>query len=143
MTIIDPTTDLGRVRLRVGDYLDITIFSDEVYTAALADCLGNVPRASRLMAQYILGVLSMRVHERLGNVEVFGSDYAKQYIAFLKSTILNPHFMELAPVPYIAGIATQHALTKFRDDYNKNYSSGTQTDLMALTAYGGRGSNYF
>ena len=93
---------------------------------------------------HILAVLSLRVHERLGNVEVYGSDYSKQYTAFLKATILNPHFMDLAPIPYSAGLETKHALLKFREDYNNNYSSGTQSDLMALTALPrGIGGNLF
>lgn len=143
MAVIDPTTNLGRVRLRVGDFTDFQIFPDSVYESTLIDCANNVPQASKLMAQYILATLSMRVHERLGNVEVFGSDYAKQYVAFIKTTILNPNMMEIAPIPYGSGIAVEQKLLKFREDFNNNYSAGTQDQLMSLTAYTGLLNYYF
>lgn len=136
--IIDPTSNIGKCRLRCGDFTDFPILPDEVYESVLSDSTNNVPKASRILAQYILAALAGRIHERLGTVEVFGNQYFEQYVTFLKTTILNPNFMDFAPIPYGAGIETEHALLKFREDFNDNYSGGTQSELMSLTAYHGR-----
>ena len=138
--VIDPTTSIGKVRLRVGDFTDLPIFPDSVYQATLADCDDNVLRTSKLMAQYILATLSMRVHERLAQVEVYGNQYVDNYIKFLKTTILNPNLMEVAPLPYGAGVDVTHPLTQFREDWNANYASGTasaQNTVLALNGTNG------
>ena len=129
--VIDPTTSIGKVRLRVGDFTDLPIFPDSVYTATLTDCDNNILRTSKLMAQYILATLSMRVHERLAQVEVYGNQYVDNYIKFLKTTILNPSMMEVAPIPYGADLDVIHPLMKFREDWNANYVSGTASEQNA------------
>lgn len=142
--VIDPTTAIGKVRLRVGDFLDLPIFPDSVYQATLDDNEANVVRTSKLMAQYILAALSMRVHERMAQVEVYGNQYVDNYVKFLKTTILNPNLMEVAPVPYGAALDTKHPLTQFREDWNANYSSGTASEQMTVLAtLGSAGSGLF
>jgi hypothetical protein len=137
---LDPTTKLGKVRLRVGDFLDLPIFPDAVYQSTLDDTGGNVLRASKTMAQYILAALTMRVHEKMAQVEVYGNQYVDNYIKFLKTTVLNPNMMEVAPVPYGAQLDVDHPLIKFQKDWNNNYAGGTASQQLTLTAYGsGRG----
>ncbi len=135
--VIDPTTAIGKV-LRVGDFLDFPIFPDTVYQATLDDNEANVIRTSKTMAQYILAALTMRVHEKLAQVEVYGNQYVDNYVKFLKTTILNPNLMEVAPVPYGAMLDETHPLTKFREDWNANYSAGTASEAMSLSALGAR-----
>lgn len=136
MTVLDPTTAIGKVRLRVGDFLDLVIFPDSVYQATLEDNDQNVVRTSKMMAQYILATLSMRVHEKLAQVEVYGNQYVDNYVKFLKTTILNPNLMEVAPIPYGALLDETHPIEQFRQDWNANYASGTASETMQLTALG-------
>jgi hypothetical protein len=143
MPVIDPTTAIGKVRLRVGDYFDLPIFPDAVYQSTLDDNDGNVVRTSKLMAQYILGTLTMRVHEKLAQIEVYGNQFVDNYIKFLNATILNPHLMSDAPIPYAAGVDKTHPIIQFQEDWNNNYSNGTSDDQLHLTAIGGTPNGYF
>lgn len=141
MATIDPTSSVGKLRLRVGDFLDLPIFPDSVYQATLEDNAHNVPRSAKMMAQYILAALTMRVHERLAQVEVYGNQFVDNYIKFLKTTVLNPNLMEVAPIPYAAGLDVTHPLTQFRIDWNANYAAGTASQETHLTASFGNGTN--
>jgi hypothetical protein len=38
MTVLDPTTSLGKIRLRIGDWHDLVILPDSVIQSALDDC---------------------------------------------------------------------------------------------------------
>src|SRR5206468_6255571 len=102
--ILDPTTPIGKVRLRVGDYSDLALMPDEVYQSALADSSNSIPKASVLVAQYILGLLTAQHHQKLAQIEVFGAEWFQNYLTFVKSTILNPNFMDLQPMPYVPQI---------------------------------------
>jgi hypothetical protein len=131
---LDPTTAIGKVRLRVGDYNDLTIFPDTVYQTVLDENSGNVVRASQTMAQYILATLAMRVHEKLGIVEVWGNASFEQYKQFLLLTISNPAFMAPAPIPYGAGQDVKHPLLQFQEDWNNNYAPGTSSQQIHESA---------
>ena len=50
MPLIDPTTNLGKVRLRCGDFSDVPFLPDSVYEATLADTNNNVVRAAGICA---------------------------------------------------------------------------------------------
>ena len=52
MPLIDPTTNLGKVRLRCGDFSDVPFLPDSVYEATLADTNNNVVRAAGICAIY-------------------------------------------------------------------------------------------
>jgi hypothetical protein len=143
MAILDPTTNIGKLRLRVADWQDLQIFPDNVYQSALDDNQGSLPRAALLMAQYILASLTAQTHQKMYQVEVFGKEWFDNYVIFMKMTILNPNLMTIAPIPYGAGIVDAvgkpivHPLVQFQKDWNLNYSSGTQSEYMHLTAAGG------
>lgn len=118
---IDPTTSLGKVRLRIGDWADIPVLPDSVITGALSDNGNNVPAASAICAQYILGILSSGTHRKMGQLETWGAERFSNYLSFLKSTILNPNFMDIAPVPY-ANVSGSHPLIDFVNEWNEEYS---------------------
>lgn len=144
MPILDISNTATKLRLRVGDVSDLPIFGDEVYQSALDDCSGSLVRASKLMAQYILATLTMRVHEKLGvHLEVYGAEYTSNYIKFLNATILNPHMMGDVPIPYGAGVDTVHPILQFQADWNANYQSGTEADQLHMTALGASRQNGF
>lgn len=141
MPVIDPTTDIGKMRLRVGDFSDMPLMPDSVYESALADCNGYLPRASVLVAQYILAALTGQVHQKLAQIEVYGNEWFKNYLAFVKATILNPNLMTFIPLPYTPltydefGTQIEVPLVQFQKDWNANYSGGTQAQDMRTTAY--------
>lgn len=135
--ILDPTTNIGKIRLRVADYSDLPIFPDSVYQSALDECNNYLPRAAVLMAQYILASLTCRTHQRMVQLEIWDGEYFTNYLAFVKATILNPNLMQIAPTPYGASTDTTHPIIQFQKDWNLNWSAGTQTEQMHITAIGG------
>lgn len=140
MAILDPTTPIGKMRLRVGDFSDLPLMPDSVYRSALEDSNNSVPKASVLVATYILAMLTSQTHQKLSQIEVFGSEWFRNYLAFVKATILNPNFMDLAPMPYVAQIRNEFGelvelpLVQFQKDWNANYVSTTQSQDMHETA---------
>ena len=133
MTAIDPSTDIGRLRLRVADVSDLPFFTDAVYESVLADNSGNVPRTARTIAMYILGILSQRTHRKMGLLEVWGDEAAKAYKDFLMLTVTNPHFMDFSPIPY-SSESEYSPIMDFQDNWNKNYANGTESQQLAINA---------
>lgn len=139
--VIDPTTSIGKMRLRVGDYSDLPLMPDAVYTSALDDCQGNVPRACTLVATYILASLTGQTHQKMAQIEVYGEQWFSNYLAFVKAVILNPNVWSLAPMPYTPvtldeyGQQVEVPLVQFQKDWTKNYACGTQSQEMRVTAF--------
>jgi hypothetical protein len=140
MSLLDPTTSIGKMRLRVGDFSDFPMMPDEVYQSALEDCQGNLPRACVLMAQYILASLTGQTHQKLAQVEVYGAEWFQNYLAFVKATILNPNLMQVTPMPYLAamvdpsGNVIEIPLVQFQRDWNANFAYGTDSEQLHLSA---------
>lgn len=124
--VIDPTTPIGKIRLRIGDWQALPILPDSVLQSALDDCDGNVPRAASLAAQYVLGTLTAKTHRKLANIEVWGNERFDNYVKFIKLTILNPHTMSVAPVPY-SGMTQEHPLIVFTAEWNAAFAPKTAT----------------
>lgn len=149
MAILDPTTSVGKMRLRVGDYSDFPMMPDEVYISALTDTQQNLPRACVLVATYILASLTSQTHQRMVQVEVYGAEWFENYLAFVKATILNPNFMTGAPIPWTPlavddyGNRIEVPLIQFQKDWNANFSGGTQSADMRVTAYINTNASYF
>ena len=133
--VIDPTTDVGKIRLRIGDYLDIQILPDIVIENALSEKSGNIVNASILCAQYILAALSRGVHERLQMIEVYGNQAFDQYLEYLKFCTSDPNFISISPLIYSANPEEDHPIIKFRKDFNGNFIQGTQSEDMAYTSF--------
>lgn len=133
MTILDPTSKIGKMRLRCGDFSDLPIMPDEVYQSALDDCNGNLPRACVLVCTYILATLTGQTHQKLAQVEVFGAEWFQNYLQFVKLTIKNPNLMPYTPMPYMAttkdecGHEIEVPLIQFQKDWNALFASGTDT----------------
>ncbi len=132
--VIDPSTNLGRLRLRCADFGDIPYLDDSIYLQALVDYNGSLPRAAKACATYILGTLSFRVHRKLGTLEVFGAEAFKNYKEFLTLTIKDPSFMEITPIAYGGWGTTADPLIQFMTDWNKNFYSGSETQQVSWTA---------
>jgi hypothetical protein len=140
MALLDPTQPIGKMRLRVGDFSDMPLMPDSVYLSALADSNNNIPKASVLVATYILAMLTSQTHQKLAQIEVFGAEWFNNYLAFVKATILNPNFMDITPMPYVAqvtnecGETVELPLVQFQKDWNANYVSTTQSQDMHFEA---------
>lgn len=125
MPAIDPTTPIGKVRLRIADWQDIPILPDSVIQSTLDDNSGNVYRAASICAQYILGILSSKTHKRLSQLETWSGEQFSNYLKFLQTTILNPHLAPIAPIPY-SGVANDSDgdLQRFIEDWKNGYKAG-------------------
>jgi hypothetical protein len=122
--IIDPQTPIGKIRLRIGDWGDLPMLPDSVMESALEDCNNSVPRAAALCAQYVLATLTAKTHRKLANLEVWSNEQFSNYVAFIKLTILNPHMMSVAPIPYSSSTQA-HPLIDFTADWNSAYAPTT------------------
>lgn len=135
MTVLDPSTPVGKIRLRVGDWKDLVILPDAVIESALSDCSDNVPRAAALCAQYILATLTTKTHRKLQQLETWSGEQFSNYVAFLKLTVLNPNLMTIAPIPYSGMIEDTHPLMQFVEDWNAtDWRNGTTVVADLTTA---------
>lgn len=123
--VLDPTSPLGRVRLKIGDYSDTPILPDAVIYAALVDCNDNINRASALCAQYILGALTAKTHKKLAQLETWSAQQFDNYVKFLQLTILNPNLTTVAPVPYAGAGDEDHPIEQFVKDWKDGYKEGS------------------
>lgn len=133
MTVIDPSTPLGKVRLRIGDWSDLPILPDTVINSALTDCQNNVPRASQLCAQYILATLSFKTHRKLAQLETWSNEQFEHYVDFLKLTVLNPNLMTTSPVPYTGMAEIDNPLITFVKDWNSEWAGVKNTNVLDVT----------
>lgn len=135
MITIDPSTNLGKLRLRCADYGDIPYLPDSVYTQTLADNNDNLAQSAKICASYILGQLAFKTHRKMGlQLEVWGKEAFDSYKEFLLLTTTNPAFMEINPMPWGASGTMLDELLQFQEDWNKQYYRGTQSQKMALDA---------
>lgn len=121
MNIIDPSTAVGKIRLRIGDWQDMPILPDSVIESALEDCKNNVPRAAALCAQYVLATLTAKTHRKLSQIETWSGEHFNNYVKFLEMTLLNPHLMTTAPIPYSGATDDEHPLIAFTEQWNADY----------------------
>lgn len=132
--VIDPTTSIGKIRLRIGDWSDLPILPDAVIQSALDDCQNNVPRAASLCAQYVLATLTAKTHRKLSQIETWSGEQFNNYVKFLDKTILNPNLMTLAPVPYEGMVEETHPLVQFVADWNStDWINGGTTTALTIT----------
>jgi hypothetical protein len=133
MTIIDPTTSLGKIRLRIGDWNDPVILPDSVIQAALDDSSQSVTKAASTCAFYILAVLTQQTHKKLATLELWGKERFDNYLKFIQVTIDRPSLGLVAPVPY-SSIIELNKTQEFMSDWTKNYYQGTESQQLALNA---------
>lgn len=130
---LDPTSNIGKLRLRVADYSDLPYLPDSVYHSVLADNNNNLPRSAKIIAQYILGMLSHKTHRKLAQLEVWGAEAYKNYKDYLLLTVTNAAFMDLSPIP-VSTSAEYNPLIQFQQDWNKNSTNGTDSQQLAFSA---------
>lgn len=131
--ILDPTSDIGKIRLRIGDYSDIPLLPDVVINSAVTDAGGNLPKAAKVCATYILGMLAHKTHRKLNTLEVWGAEAFSNYKQFLMLTIKDPAFMDISPIPYSA-TSESNPLLDFQKTWNRNFYAGNETQQSNATA---------
>lgn len=100
------TVPTDAVRLLIGDiYPDIEMLQDTEYQYYLDKNAGNVNRASVDCARSIMFVLSRWTRERTGDIEVYGSEWAKNYRQALLDYVKNPNLSIFNAMPYAGGIS--------------------------------------
>ena len=134
MAIIDPTTSLGKCRLRCGDFSDNVLLPDSVYTQALLDASDNVNQASLVCATYILAMLSQKSHRKLQQLESWDNEKFNNYFKYLNMIAKDSSFSGINPIPYSASGTETHPMIQFQNDFRDNYVGGTQSDQLALDA---------
>lgn len=127
---LDPTSNIGKLRLRVADYSDLPYLPDSVYVSVLEDNEQNLSRSAKVISQYILGMLSHKTHRKMAQLEIWGAEGFKNYKEFLLLTISNPSFMDLSPVPIVTSVAN-NPLIDFQNHWNKNFTSTTEAEQLA------------
>ena len=130
---LDPTTPVGKIRLRIGDFSDLPLLPDSVIDSALVDCDNNVPRASALCAQYILAILSAKTHRKLAQIETWSNEHFNNYVKYLQLTVLNPNLMTVSPVPYSGMVQEDHPLMVFVEEWNSTDWNSGSTVIANIT----------
>jgi hypothetical protein len=131
---LDPTTPIGKLRLRIADWSDSPFLPDSVYQSVLDDNSGNLYSSAKTLATFILGILSQRTHRKLSTLEVWGAEAFANYKSFLLLTVTNPAFMDLSPLPYSASGCGLSPILQFKHDWDRNFTKGTQSQQLAFDA---------
>lgn len=129
---IDPTTNLGRIRLRIADVSDMPYLSDSVIAATLEDNGNNLNRTAKACAMYILGMMSHKTHRKMGQLEVWGAESFSAYKQFLIMTQTNPAFMDISPIPY-SSTEEFSPIRDFQANWNKGFVF-TEAQQLAANA---------
>lgn len=119
------TSATDRVRLLVGDiWDDFEILQDADYQFWLDKYSGNENRSALDAARAILFKLSRLTRERTGDIEVYGSEWFKDYRAALQDMLKNPDLSINIAMPYAGGISK----SDMRD--NDSNSDNTVRDVF-------------
>lgn len=133
MTVIDPTTDLGRVRLAIGDWRDITILPDSVINQVLTDT-ANLRAAIRTCGSYVLATLAFDGQAKLGIIETYGNQVFSQYKEYLTMIVKDANMNGVCPLPYSASGTDLHPILQFEQDFQNSYNKPTSDDRLHFLA---------
>ena len=134
MANIDISTDVGKVRLKIGDTSDLPFLADSAITATINEFQGNLQKASSQCAMYILAQLSFQTHRKLSQIEIFGKEAFDSYKQFLSMLVKDPYFAGKCPLPYANQSDDTSPLIEFVEDWNANYVGRTQSEVMHIQA---------
>lgn len=106
---------IDRVRLRLGDTTCPYILDDQSIDYYITKNSNNENRAYRELLTVVLFSLSRLTRERAGDVEVYGSEYFRQYYDAVKLALSNPDLNYIVAVPYASGISRNDMATNQQD----------------------------
>jgi hypothetical protein len=130
MPIIDPASDIGKVRLKTGDTRDIPILPDDVIQQVLVESNNNIRQAVTTCGQYILATLSFDSDARLGLLYTYGSQTFEQYKNYLMLILKDPAFNGVCPLPYVAGAKELHPILQFQQDFTNAENRPTSDERL-------------
>ena len=111
-----PATSItDRLRLNVGDIHSVEILDDETYTYYYNKNEQNERRATRDLFTVLLFALSRYTHEKAGQIEVWGSDYFRNYLDAVTLAITNPSIDSITAMPFAGGISRSDMDTRASD----------------------------
>lgn len=111
-----PATSItDRLRLNVGDIHSVEILDDATYTYYYTKNEQNERRATRDLFTVLLFALSRYTHEKAGQIEVWGSDYFRNYLDAVKLAITNPSIDSITAMPFAGGISRSDMDTRASD----------------------------
>lgn len=156
----DPQNNaVDRVRLITGDiWDDMEYLTDNDYQYYLTRNDNNERRASIDCMRSILLKLTRGARERTGDIEVYGSEYFKNYLQALTLILKNPDIAISLAVPYAGGISKSDmylndansdsptrsiyvGFSEHRKLYNQD-NPGEQASPYGFYGYGGFGGFY-
>jgi hypothetical protein len=118
MAILDLSTPTGLLRIRVGDTRDLQLLSDEVYEQALTEANGNLKKATRICAMYILGQLAFKSQQSLNTLTVYGNQQFSQYRQYVEMLLKDPNISDISPLPY-SGTGEPSPIVRFTKNWDK------------------------
>lgn len=128
--VIDPTTVVGKLRLRTGDTGDIPWLSDDVYNVTYTEQDNNLNRTAQICAQYILAMLTRGTKSQLAQLQLYDNQVYEQYRDFLVLTVTNPAFMTISPIAFGGGTDTVNPLIQFQKAWNAGWMQVTADEEM-------------
>ena len=106
---------IDRVRLRLGDTTCPYILDDQTIDYYITKNSNNENRTYRELLTVVLFSLSRLTRERAGDVEVYGSEYFRQYYDAVKLALSNPELNYIVAMPYAGGISRNDMATNQQD----------------------------
>ena len=106
---------IDRVRLRLGDTTCPYILDDQTIDYYITKNSNNENQAYKELLTVVLFSLSRLTRERAGDVEVYGSEYFRQYYDAVKLALSNPELNYIVAMPYAGGISRNDMATNQQD----------------------------
>ena len=106
---------IDRVRLRLGDTTCPYILDDQTIDYYITKNSNNENRTYRELLTVVLFSLSRLTRERAGDVEVYGSEYFRQYYDAVKLALSNPELNYIVAMPFAGGISRSDMATNQQD----------------------------
>ncbi len=133
--VIDPSTNLGRLRLLLGDWGDLPILPDSYYTQVLSDTDNSLGRSTKILGMSILAIFSQGYHRRLNQLESWPGEKFTNYQKYITMLVKDPAFAinTISPIPY-SKTADYSPILDFQANWMKNYPLGTQSQELASDA---------
>ena len=106
---------IDRVRLRLGDTTCPYILDDQTIDYYITKNSNNENQAYKELLTVMLFSLSRLTRERVGDVEVYGSEYFRQYYDAVKLALSNPELNYIVAMPFAGGISRSDMATNQQD----------------------------
>lgn len=115
MATIDMSKPVDRMRMRLGDWDDVTILPDHVYEYYLTANDNNEKAATVEAAYAILAILTHNTRERLDRLEFYSQQQFDQHLTLIREYIRNPNSSFNTAGIYAGGVDREEFLNNLAD----------------------------